>query len=610
MDQIDGPALRRNRVAHFPLRSLLRWPFAARGFSISARRTDIDAESILNNSGWQSPELLARAEHAIAAMLSSRIGGACWRSDEIADLPRSDFHLISARDAAPAFESLWEKAVDTVENMRDGLGVVCDLPETWTRARSDAIARGWVVLTGEKNPWPLLDRARRVFAFGGETGFLALLRGLEVHCLAPAFYAARGLTKDGENVAPALRPRNIREIFAAECLLATRYFDPFGSGETDLECTLSQLAEWRRINEQNRRITVCVGMSFWKRGTIAAFLRSTDAAPRFVKKTGAAIAHAQKTNGAIAVWNSREPEGLSARAKTAGIDIIRIEDGFLRSVGLGADFMPGVSIVADRSGIYYDPAHPGDLAHILENNKISESETLRARAIIQTLIRNGITKYNVGEALPALPAAPGQRRIFVPGQVEDDRSVQLGGRGMGNLELLRRVRMENPDAFILFKPHPDVDAGHRRGAIPESEARKFADAIVHGVSSAAIINAVDEVHTLTSLAGFEALLRERRVVTYGASFYAGWGLTDDMTAPPRRRRISLEQLAAAALIIYPRYLDPVTALFCTPELILKRFEDVSLWRPGPLVRLRRLQGALAKRLRALNLPRPLEWKPR
>jgi capsular polysaccharide export protein len=59
------------------------------------------------------------------------------------------------------------------------------------------------------------------------------------------------------------------------------------------------------------------------------------------------------------------------------------------------------------------------------------------------------------------------------------------------------------------------------------------------------------------------------------------------------------------LILYPRYLDPVTRLPCGPEVIIERLDRPELWRPGLLVMARRLQGALARRLsevRASLLP--------
>jgi len=224
----------------------------------------------------------------------------------------------------------------------------------------------------------------------------------------------------------------------------------------------------------------------------------------------------------------------------------------------------------------------------------------RARSLTAQLIARGITKYSRGAAALSLDAPRNRRRILVPGQVEDDLSVLLNrGEVQGNLDLLRRVRAANPDAFILYKPHPDVDAGHRKGAIPDSLAAGFADRVIRGVSTAALLGEIDELHTLSSLAGFEALLRRRRVAVYGRPFYAGWGLTTDVAAIDRGRRLTLEELVAGALILYPRYLDPVTRLPCPPEIIIERLDDPSLWRPGPLVIGRRLQGHLARRWNAL-----------
>jgi capsular polysaccharide export protein len=157
------------------------------------------------------------------------------------------------------------------------------------------------------------------------------------------------------------------------------------------------------------------------------------------------------------------------------------------------------------------------------------------------------------------------------------------------------VRAANPDAAILYKPHPDVEAGHRKGAIPDGLAGEFADNVVRNISTAALLDEVDELHTLTSLAGFEALLRHRRVVAYGRPFYSGWGLTHDIVPFSRGRRLRLEELVAGALILYPRYIDPVTGLPCPPEIVIERLGNPKLWRPGPLVFFRRMQGLAIRR---------------
>jgi capsular polysaccharide export protein len=107
--------------------------------------------------------------------------------------------------------------------------------------------------------------------------------------------------------------------------------------------------------------------------------------------------------------------------------------------------------------------------------------------------------------------------------------------------------------------------------VPAAEALALADRVLSGVPIAGLYGQVGEVHTIGSLAGFEALLRGLRVVTWGRPFYAGWGLTEDRDPPPRRgRALDLDALVAAALILYPRYLDPVTGLPCPPEVLLER----------------------------------------
>jgi len=282
-------------------------------------------------------------------------------------------------------------------------------------------------------------------------------------------------------------------------------------------------------------------------------------------------------------------------AEKHGVPVLRVEDGFVRSVGLGSDFIPAASLVLDRRGMHFDPSVRSDLERILRETEFDAALIERAHDLIGQLTARGITKYNVGVAEFAVEWPAGRRRILVPGQVEDDLSVRLGGNGIArNADLLARVRAANPGAFILYKPHPDVEAGHRIGKIPDEFALRVADLVVRNVSTAVLLGEIDELHTLTSLAGFEALLRGKRVVIYGRPFYAGWGLTIDIAGIDRGRRLAIEELVAGALILYPRYLDPLTRLPCGPELVIERLADGTIWQPSLLVLARRLQGALSR----------------
>ena len=214
---------------------------------------------------------------------------------------------------------------------------------------------------------------------------------------------------------------------------------------------------------------------------------------------------------------------------------------------------------------------------------------------------NVMAEYRNSSAVE-IGCAPGQRRILVPGQVEDDASVQRGAPWVGgNLGLLRAVRAAAPDAWIVYKPHPDVEAGNRQGAIPRDVALSLADQVMIDTSVVTLFDHVDEVHTMTSLVGFEALVRGLPVTTHGAPFYAGWGLTNDRAVMPRRsRRLSLDELVAGALLVYPRYCDPESGLPCDVWHVVNR---LSARTPTPARGLRqrgmrglRLAGAMIRSL--------------
>ena len=291
------------------------------------------------------------------------------------------------------------------------------------------------------------------------------------------------------------------------------------------------------------------------------------------------------------VWAGKETDALAGTAP-----LRRVEDGFLRSRGLGAQLVPPLSLVTDDLGIYYDPTRESRLERLIAAPPPPGGE-VRAAALVARMRAAGLSKYNLAGA--ALPDLPKGHRILVPGQVEDDASIRLGaGQVRTNLDLLRAVRLANPEGVILFKPHPDVEAGLRAGAVPPERLAGLADLALPHTDPIALIDAVDEVWTMTSLLGFEALLRGKPVTCLGAPFYAGWGLTRDLGPIPARRtaRPTLLALAHATLIAYPRYRDPVTGLPCSAEVVADRLASGAGQRVGAGNRLlSKLQGLMASR---------------
>ena len=281
----------------------------------------------------------------------------------------------------------------------------------------------------------------------------------------------------------------------------------------------------------------------------------------------------------LALWGSAPlPPGLPPDTP-----VWRLEDGFLRSVGLGADLVQPLSWVVDQRGIYYDATAPSDLEHLLNHATIDAALCTRAAALRQAVVTARLTKYNVGHGQWQRPATlrPGQRVVLVPGQVETDASIARGATTVRtNLALLQAARADRPDAWLVYKPHPDVLAGLRSGQALGEAVRACCDEVVTDCAMAELLDAVDEVQVMTSLAGFEALLRGKAVTTYGMPFYAGWGLTRDQGLRPevaarRSRPRSLDELVAAALILYPRYISLASGQPqpSTPEAVLAELQS-------------------------------------
>lgn len=259
------------------------------------------------------------------------------------------------------------------------------------------------------------------------------------------------------------------------------------------------------------------------------------------------------------------------------VRVLRLEDGFLRSVGLGADIVKPLSWVVDDVGIYYDATAPSRLETLLAETPFDEAMLARAARLRARIVAAGVTKYNVGAVAWHRP--PGERRvILVPGQVESDASLAWGAPGeRTNIGLLRTVRQQNPDAYLLYKPHPDVAARLRLAGQNEALAADWCDEVLPGgVPMGELLNRVDEVQVLTSLAGFEALLRGKPVTCHGQPFYSGWGLTHDVLPHPRRQRcLSLDALVVGALIAYPLYLSRDGLRLTSPEAAVDCLAD---WR--------------------------------
>lgn len=379
-----------------------------------------------------------------------------------------------------------------------------------------------------------------------------------------------------------------RRAEAIEAVEAAVYRNPFTGDPCDAYEAVQILADWHAVLRVNRQIVAAVGMTAWKREAIGRFLWNGKDQPRFASADSALDgAH---HGAAIAYWPSRTPRGFPARAAQGGVRAWQVEDGFIRSAGLGAECRPPLSIIVDRSGgIHYDPHSASEIEQLLATHDFPAPLLRRAAALRAQVVAARLGKYGVDDGAPP-PELPGGKRIVLAvGQVTDDLAVSQTS-GVGISGFLRQVRNQEPEAFIIYRPHPDVSAGLRNGDVPGS---CLADMTVGGGSLLALLEKVHSVHVLSSLTGFEALMRGKELTVHGAPFYAGWGLTRDLAPVPERRgrQLSIDALVAAAFILAPRYLDPQTALPCPPEVVIDRLAKTIKPSYSVLTGFRRAYGA-------------------
>ncbi len=555
-----------------------------------------DLETLLATASLDDAALLNRARAAIARLKDAHLSKYCATLPE-ADIPAPGYVLVvdqtqgdASVSASNADRSRFLEMLTYARQEHPGQRFILKThPETSAGHRgghfTDADAEGQIsIYDGPASPWALLEGAIAVYTVSSQMGFEAILAGHKPRVFGKPFYAGWGLTEDEEHFPRRGRALSRAQLFAAAMMLYPKWYDPFQDRLCTIEDVIGTLEAQSRAWRADHAGWVASGMRLWKRKPLQKFFGAYKAM-RFEDDVEKAQALAADTQANHMSW-----------AGKAGPNTVRIEDGFLRSRGLGAELTPPLSLVADRSGIYYDPSAPSDLETIIQRRatNLRPDQSERAEKLIQHITSGKLSKYNLSGGLPPLPQP---HLILVPGQVEDDASILRGCSEIAtNDALLRETRSQNPEATLVYKPHPDVEAGLRTGHV--ENAGDYADIIIQNGDIADLLDRIDEVWTMTSLTGFEALLRGVKTTCLGAPFYAGWGLTKDLGDIPDRRlqgpRPSLAALVHATLIDYPRYWDPVTGQACPVEVIIDRLENDDLPRPGMLNRtLSKLQGLFA-----------------
>ncbi|MDN5651441.1 MAG: hypothetical protein L0G51_02290 [Lactococcus lactis] len=247
----------------------------------------------------------------------------------------------------------------------------------------------------------------------------------------------------------------------------------------------------------------------------------------------------QKVNPVIYIWGYKAPPYFIEYVRAQDLDIFFLEDGFIRSGPDDDSSAPPLSIVMDSQAPYFDTTRPNDLTDLIANFDFDQDnyDEVLAQEMLDYYVSHRVSKYNHQPYVDVTPiyGTKDRKRILVLGQVPHDDSLKYGGgKDFTLLDVVKKAIKENPDAQIIVKPHPmTLDNPDIVSTLIELDCLILTQSI-HLVDA---LETIDHVYTITSLGGFEALLREKEVTVLGRPFYK-----DLCTSNAKSNKPSLSQI--------------------------------------------------------------------
>ena len=403
----------------------------------------------------------------------------------------------------------------------------------------------------------LIESCKALCVVTSQVGFEGLIYGKEVHVFGHPFYSGLGLTIDHFL---CRETKKIRDISLEQLVYSTLikyqiFLDPRTKKICEIEKIFDYIKKQRKFYNFFPNNIDCINLTPWKARQIRRYLKGIE---------GIKISFNKKYNKKmknILVWGkSIKYDNYISKIQT----FISVEDGFIRSVGLGGDLISPMSLLFDKKGIHYDPSKRSDLEELLQTRVVSNEELNRSKELIKLIKYKNISKYNLKIKKRVFNNFKqfNKKIVLVLGQVETDNSIIYGVPDdkidKTNYSLVKQVKKDFPNYFIIYKPHPDLEEGLRSHGSEDHLIEKIADFIAKKSDIQDLFKISDRVAVFTSLGGFEALIRGIEVTTYGFPFYSGWGLTEDKFlikswAKRRTRILSLEELVFISMIDYPYY---------------------------------------------------------
>ncbi|MEO1549175.1 MAG: capsular polysaccharide biosynthesis protein, partial [Pseudomonadota bacterium] len=337
-------------------------------------------EKILAHDPIADPDLLARAQAGRALLRAKRLSKYNAFCDKPADLPNNYVLVI---DQARADASITHGGAGRRDFGRMLRAAQAEHPEApivvrahpaakqghFTQADLDART---VMAPGDMNPIELLLGARAVYTVTSQLGFEAICLGHRPHVFGQPFYMGWGLSADRQTNPRRGRALSPDQLFAGAMLLYPLWYDPGLRRQVSFEEAVEGLIARRRLWQITQPGLVLAQVSAWKQSHLKKVLSS----PAFAPGSAQGLELAARSRQTLGVWASRMEDTLPAQAAARQVPLLRMEDGFLRSVGLGAELRPPTSLVLDDLGIYFDPRAPSRLDDLIARSVALGPEAL------------------------------------------------------------------------------------------------------------------------------------------------------------------------------------------------------------------------------------------
>ena len=413
----------------------------------------------------------------------------------------------------------------------------------------------------------LIESCTALCVVTSQVGFEGLIYGKEVHVFGNPFYSGLGLTIDHNlSLDRKKNTASLEQLVFSALVKYQTYLDPRNKKICEIEKVIHYIYKRRKVDNFFPNNLYGLNLTPWKARQIKKFTNETKDIKLFPFRR-----YKPKMKNVLVWGKNFNFDGLLYQTD----NLIRVEDGFIRSVGLGGDLFSPVSLIFDKKGMHYDFRNQNDLEELLQTRSVNSEELKRARNLIREIKMKKISKYNLKfeEKFTHFKKSQKNKVILVLGQVETDNSIIYGVPDNSiektNFSLVCQVRKDFPNDYIIYKPHPDLENGLRSKGHEENLIKNIADSIANKVSIEELFGISDRVVVFTSLGGFEALIRQKPVTCYGLPFYSGWGLTQDKfvnkeMAKRRTRNLTLEEMVYIAIIEYPHYYS--LKFKCTAEI--------------------------------------------